>query len=131
MHPADDAGTIPGDDARLTRLERLVAVQATHHEHLVRQIAELTVAMHQLRKDIPQMMADGVVLAVGSPRTWDAARQAMKVQARDAAGGVVMSALSAVWDKTKWLAVFVVLLWALRGPEVLLDVLRLLWRGPT
>jgi hypothetical protein len=40
-----------------------------------------------------------------------------------------MGALAAVWDKAKWVIVCIVCLWALRGPEVVVDVLRMLWRG--
>lgn len=125
----DEAATVRADQ-RLETLERIVGIQATHHEHLARQIAELTVAMHELRRDIPELMAAGLVRAVGDPATWDAARQAMRVQARDAAGGAVMGALAAVWDKAKWVIVGFACLWALRGPEVVIDVLRMLWRGP-
>lgn len=127
--PGDIEDDAPAQEVRLRRLERLVRIQATHHEHLVRQISELTVAMHNLRREIPQLMADGVVMAVGDPRTWEAARKAMRQRADKAVAGVFWSAIEAGWDKTKWLLAAVVLLWALRGPEVLLDVLRLLWRG--
>jgi uncharacterized coiled-coil protein SlyX len=116
-------------DRRLETLERIVGIQATHHEHLARQIAELTVSMQELRRDIPELMAQGLVRAVGDPKTWEAARQAMRVQAKDAAGGAVLGALGAVWDKVKWVIVGIVCLWALRGPEVVIDALRMLWRG--
>lgn len=132
-HDSFDPGDIEDDataqEVRLRRLERLVRIQATHHEHLVRQISELTVAMHNLRREIPQLMADGFVKAIGDPRTWEAGRQAMRQRADKAVAGVFWSAVEAGWDKTKWLVAGLVLLWALRGPEVLLDVLRLLWRG--
>ena len=137
--PEADGGTVDQDrgdhdnaqaDRRLQTLERIVGIQATHHQHLARQIAELTVSMQDLRRDIPELMAAGLVRAVGDPATWVAARQAMRVQARDAAGGAVMGALAAVWDKAKWVIVGIACLWALRGPEVVFDVLRMLWRGP-
>lgn len=125
----DEAATVRAD-RRLETMERIVGIQATHHEHLARQIAELTVAMHDLRREIPELMAQGLVRAVGDPKTWEAARQAMKVQARDAAGGAVMGAMASVWDKAKWVIVGIACLWALRGPEVVIDALRMLWRGP-
>ena len=37
-----------------------------------------------------------------------------------------MGALAAVWDKAKWVIVGIACLWALRGPEVVFDVLRLM-----
>lgn len=123
--PPDGA---PSD--RLTRLETIVRVQATHHEHLAKQIADLTVAMHDMRREIPQLMAEGVILAVGDPRTWEAGRKAMRAKADKAVAGAFWSAWATVWDKAKWLLLLVVVLWALRGPQVLADVMRLLWRGP-
>lgn len=124
-----DQEVAPPED-RLARLENIVRVQATHHEHLAQQIAELTVAMHEMRNEVPKMVAEGFIMAVGDPRAWEAGRAAMKTRADQAVAGAFWAAWSAVWDKVKWLLLLVVLLWALRGPQVLADVARLLWRGP-
>jgi uncharacterized coiled-coil protein SlyX len=117
-------------EQRLHALEKIVSIQATHHEHLANQIADLTVAMHDLRREIPSMMAQGLALAVGDPAVWASARKAMHDQARGAAGGVVLRALKTMWDKVLWLLLLLSLIWALRGPDVLLDIVRGVWRGP-
>lgn len=107
-------------DERMARVERMIDAMASHHELLAQQIgeivvtnrelaarnAELATSMSTLEQRIPELMAAGIVAAVSNPATWAAGRDAMRRQARDAAGNWLLGLLRFAADKALWLGLF-------------------------
>ena len=63
----------------------------THAHTVAAQVAELTISMDALRREIPTLMAAGLKMAVSDPGLWAAAGEAMHQQARSAAGGRMLT----------------------------------------
>lgn len=126
LPPIDDVAALHD---RMDAAERQNEVWATHHHMLATQIAELTVGIRamseknaemqqsllDMERRIPELMAAGIVAAVGNPATWQAGREAMKRQARDAAGGWLFGGLRFVADKLMWAGVALLAIYMLGG----------------
>jgi hypothetical protein len=126
LPPIDDVAALHD---RMDAAERQHEVWATHHHMLATQIAELTVGIRtmseknaemqqsllDMERRIPELMAAGIVAAVGNPATWQAGREAMKRQARDAAGGWLLGGLRFVADKLMWAGVALLAIYMLGG----------------
>lgn len=112
-------------DDRMHRAERMLSIMGTHHEHLASQIAELTVGIGHLERRIPELMAAGIVAAVSSPATWEAAQKAMQTRARNAAGGWVLGGLRFVVDKLLWAGLALAAVYMLGGWPAIAGVLKL------
>lgn len=126
----DDAALIaeprPGSiDDRMHRAERMLNVMGTHHEHLASQISELTVGIRELERRIPELMAQGIVAAVSSPATWEAAQRAMQTRAQAAAGGWLLGSLRFVFDKLLWAGLALLAVYSLGGWPAIAAVLKL------
>lgn len=124
---------------RMDATERQNEIWAQHHHMLAQQIAELAVGVKamsaknsemqqsllDMERRIPELMAAGIVAAVGNPATWQAGREAMKRQARDAAGGWLLGGVKFLLDKFLWAAVALVAIYAMGGWPALAGVLKL------
>lgn len=116
---------------RMDAAEQQNEVWIEHHRVLAEQIAELTLATQRLAEQnkeierrIPELTAQGITSAVGNPATWRAAREAMRKQARDAAGNWVLGSLRFVFDKVMWAAVALAAIYMLGGWPALATVLK-------
>lgn len=125
--PADPPRTEPPSsiDDRMHRAERMLSIQGAHHEHLATQISELTVGIRELERRIPELMAAGIVAAVSSPATWEAAQNAMQARARNAAGGWILGGLRFVVDKLLWAGIALLAVYTLGGWPALAAMLKL------
>lgn len=112
-------------DERMHRAERTLSVQGAHHEHLANQISELTVGIRELERRIPELMAAGIVAAVSSPATWEAAQTAMQTRARNAAGGWVLGGARFLFDKLLWAGLALLAVYTLGGWPAIAAMLKL------
>lgn len=110
---------------RMQHAERMISVMGTHHEVLATQIAELTIGIQHLERRIPELMAQGIVAAVSSPATWEAAQTAMQARARNAAGGWLIGGLRFVFDKLLWAGLALLAVYTLGGWPAIAGVLKL------
>ena len=124
---------------RINAIENQNEVWFTHHRTLAQQIGELAVGINGLREEnvelrgaiidmerrIPDLMAAGIVAAVGNPETWRAGREAMHRQAKEAAGGWVLGALRFFVDKLLWAGVALLAIYILGGWNAVAAVLKL------
>ena len=124
---------------RMDAAERQQEVWLEHHRMLAQQIAELASgiramsvkhaelqqAMVDMERRIPELMAQGIVAAVGNPATWAAGREAMKRQARDAAGGWLLGGLRFIADKLMWAGVALAAVYMLGGWPAIAAALKL------
>lgn len=99
---------------------------------LAKQIAELALFTQQLarqhadmEKRIPELMAEGIVQAVGNPATWQAGREAMRRQAREAAGGWLLGGLRFAFDKIMWIGVALLAIYTVGGWPAIATALKL------
>ena len=100
----------------LTDHEGRINAMQEHHRTVALQIAELTISMDKLRREIPVLMAQGLKLAVSDPTLWAAAGEAMHNQARSAAGGWLFGGLKAAGTRLAWVAALAFCLYAVGGP---------------
>lgn len=128
LPPIDDVAALHD---RMDAVEAQREIWAKHHVILTQQIAELTLATQRLatqhaemEQRIPQLMAQGIVQAVGNPATWQAGREAMRRQARDAAGGWLLGGLKFLADKILWAAVALLAIYTLGGWPALAAILK-------
>lgn len=149
LPPIDDVAALHD---RMDAAERQAEVWAQHHYTLAQQIAELAVtirsmsaknaemqtvmlamsaknaeiqtALLDMERRIPQLMAEGIVAAVGNPATWQAGREAMKRQARDAAGGWLLGGVRFLADKLLWVGLALIAIYTLGGWPALAAVLK-------
>jgi peptidoglycan hydrolase CwlO-like protein len=131
----DDASSV---EDRLAHTRRLVDIMGVHQEHLASQIGELVVCIRGLaqkqdelteavagiEKRIPELMAQGIVNAVGNPATWQAGRDAMKAEARQAAGGWVLGVIRFALNKIMWGLAFLAAVYWVGGAPALLALLK-------
>lgn len=136
LPPIDDVAALHD---RMDAAERQHEVWAQHHHMLATQIAELAIgikamsaknaemqtALVDMERRIPQLMAEGIVAAVGNPATWAAGREAMKRQAQQAAGGWLLGGLRFIADKLMWATVAFVAIYALGGWPAIAAALKL------
>lgn len=129
LPPIDDVAAL---HERVDDVEKQNHVWAEHHRMLAQQIAELTLATQRLAKQhaemeqrIPELMAAGIVQAVGNPATWQAGREAMRRQAREAAGGWLLGGLRFVVDKMLWTGVALLAIYTLGGWPAIAAALKL------
>lgn len=109
--------------------ERLDAM--TVHGHTVaQQVAELTIAMSSMKEQIPELMARGIVAAVGSPDTWTAAKKAMRKEAQDAAGGWLLGMLKFAVDKVMWAGLFLLAVYWVGGMPALVALFKIKVSSP-
>ena len=109
--------------------ERLDAM--TVHGHTVaQQVAELTVAMKLMEDRIPDLMARGIVAAVGSPDTWTAAKKAMRKEAQDAAGGWLLGMFKFALDKVMWAGLFLLAVYWVGGVPALVALFKMKVSSP-
>ena len=108
----------------LHRHDAQLSVLETHANTVTPQIAELTVAMHMLRREIPTLMAAGLMQAVSNPALWEAAGNAMHQQARAAAGGWVLGGIKAALVRLSWVAALVFALYSVGGPSAVVAWLK-------
>lgn len=101
-----------------------------HGRTVAQQVAELTIAMKLMEDRIPELMARGIVAAVGSPDTWTAAKKAMRKEAQDAAGSWTMGLLKFALDKGMWGALFLLAVYWVGGMPALAGFLKLKWTAP-
>lgn len=120
-----DEAVHPSLDDRMHRAERMLGVMSTHHDHLAGQISELTVGIRELERRIPALMAEGIVAAVSSPDTWEAAQRAMQARAHAAAGGWLIGGLRFVFDKLLWAGVALAAVYMLGGWPAIAALLKL------
>ncbi|MGI9217126.1 MAG: hypothetical protein ACR2JA_09045 [Hydrogenophaga sp.] len=127
MTPADAAPAAEprSMDERMHRAERTLNIQGAHHEHLANQISELTVGIRELERRIPELMAQGIVAAVSSPATWEAAQNAMQARALNAAGGWLIGSLRFVVDKLLWACLALLAVYTLGGWPAIAAMLKL------
>lgn len=117
---------------RLSDMERQNGIWAEHHRLLAQQIAQLTLATQKLatqhaemEQRIPELMAAGIVQAVGNPATWAAGREAMRRQAQQAAGGWLLGGLRFIFDKLMWAGVALLAIYMLGGWPAIAAALKL------
>lgn len=136
LPPIDDVAALHD---RMDAAERQHEIWAEHHRMLATQIAELAigikamsaknaemqVALVNMERRIPQLMAEGIVAAVGNPATWAAGREAMKRQAQQAAGGWLLGGLRFVLDKFMWAGVALLAVYMLGGWPAIATALKL------
>lgn len=109
--------------------ERLDAM--TVHGHTVaQQVAELTIAMKLMEDRIPDLMARGIVAAVGSPDTWTAAKKAMRKEAQDAAGGWLLGLVKFAVDKVMWAGLFLLAVYWVGGVPALVALFKMKVSSP-
>jgi hypothetical protein len=87
-------------------------------------------AMKSMKAEIPELMARGIVSAVGSPETWTAAKKAMRKEAQDAAGSWLMGIIKFALDKVMWGALFLVAVYWVGGMPALVGLLKLKASAP-
>lgn len=135
LPPIDDVAALHD---RMDAAERQAEVWAQHHYMLAQQISELTVgikamsaknaemqdALLNMERRIPELMAAGIVAAVGNPATWQAGREAMKRQAQQAAGGWLLGGMRFVVDKLLWVGLALIAIYALGGWPALAAILK-------
>ena len=128
LPPIDDVAALHD---RMDAVDAQRDVWAEHHRMLAQQIAELTLATQRLatqhaemEQRIPQLMAQGIVQAVGNPATWQAGREAMRRQAREAAGGWLLGGIKFLVDKLLWAAVALLAIYTLGGWPALAAILK-------
>lgn len=136
LPPIDDVAALHD---RMDAAERQHEVWAQHHHMLATQIAELTVgiramsaknaemqdALLTMERRIPELMAAGIVAAVGNPATWAAGREAMRRQAQQAAGGWLLGGLRFIADKLMWAGVALLAVYMLGGWPAIAAALKL------
>lgn len=129
LPPIDDVAALHD---RMDAAEKQNEIWFEHHRMQAQQIAELTLAMQRLatqhaemEQRIPQLMAQGIVQAVGNPATWQAGREAMRRQAREAAGGWLLGGLRFALDKLLWAGVALVAIYALGGWPAIAAALKI------
>lgn len=95
-------------DERIKRLERwsdaaenVLSAQAAHHEHLARQIAELTIGMNTLREELPTLISASLKQAAASPELWAAVRAGMRSEARGMMGDAGLGVMGRAWSAIK------------------------------
>lgn len=129
----------PSLAVRIDAVERQNEVWFTHHRTLAQQISELAIGVKGLRDEnielrgaivnmenrIPELMAAGIVAAVGNPATWQAGREAMHRQAKEAAGGWLLGGLRFIFDKFIWICVGLAAIYTLGGWNAVASVLRI------
>lgn len=121
----DQDDRIKDQGSRLEAQEMSLRAMFNHHQHVSREMAEFGGQLTQLKTDIPKMMAEGIVSAVGNPKTWSAAKAATKVEAQQAAGGAVLGAMKFVIDKLIWTAVGLFAIYSLGGMPALLAMFKI------
>lgn len=94
-----------------------IGIMETHALTVTQQVAELTVGMNMLRREIPALMAAGLMQAVSNPELWNAAGRAMHEHARSAAGGWLFGGLKAAALRASWVAALAFCLYAVGGPS--------------
>jgi hypothetical protein len=99
----------------LNKHDTKIGVMETHALTVAQQVAELTVGMHLLRKEIPTLMAAGLMQAVSDPGLWEAAGKAMHGQAKSAAGSWLFGGLKAALVRLSWVAALVFVLYTVGG----------------
>lgn len=102
-----------------------IAELATNINKLTRENTELRQSMNDMQQRIPQLMAEGIAAAVGNPATWAAAREAMRRQAQQAAGGWLLGGLRFVLDKCLWAGLALLAVYLLGGWPALATALKL------
>lgn len=136
VHASNSEQTL---ERRVANQERMVDVMVTHHEHLAQQIGEMVVgirdlttrhqqqaaALMNMERRIPELMAQGIVSAVGNPATWQAGRDAMKRHARDAAGGWILGSLRFLVDKVIWAGVALAAVYIIGGWSAVAALLKI------
>jgi hypothetical protein len=129
LPPIDDLAALHD---RMTVQENQNEIWMEHYRVLAQQIAELTIATQRLAKQnseierrIPELTAQGIAAAVGNPATWQAARDAMKQQARDAAGNWILGSLRFLIDKMMWAAIALLAIYTLGGWPALAAAFKL------
>lgn len=129
LPPIDDMAALHD---RMDAAEKQNEIWLEHHRMLAQQIAELTIAMQRLAKQqgemeqrIPELMAAGIVRAVGNPATWQAGREAMRRQAREAAGGWLLGGLRFAFDKLMWVGVAFLAIYTLGGWPAIAAIMKI------
>ena len=92
-------------DERLDQHEQRIDAMTTGQHQLAMQIAELTLSMQGMRREIPKLMAEGIRQAVSDPSLWEAAGKAMRDQAHLTAGGWLIGGLRTIANRGMWIAV--------------------------
>lgn len=109
--------------------ERLDAM-TVHGQTVAQQVAELTIAMSLMKDQIPELMARGIVAAVGSPETWTAAKKAMRKEAQDAAGGWLLGMFKFAIDKVMWAGLFLLAVYWVGGMPALVALFKIKVSSP-
>lgn len=109
--------------------ERLDAMTVYGHT-VAQQVAELTIAMSLMKEQIPELMARGIVTAVGSPETWTAAKKAMRKEAQDAAGGWLLGMFKFAIDKVMWAGLFLLAVYWVGGMPALVALFKMKVSSP-
>mgnify|MGYP003489826559 FL=1 len=110
--------------------DQRLEVTTVHGHTVAAQVAELTMAMKSMKAEIPELMARGIVSAVGNPETWTAAKKAMRKEAQDVAGNWLMGIIKFALDKVMWGALFLVAVYWVGGMPALVGLLKLKASAP-
>ena len=78
---------------QLAEHETRLDLMFKHHETVAVQVAALGRQIEDMRRDVPTMVAQGIVAAAGDPATWEALRSGMRKSAEKAAGGWVLGTI--------------------------------------
>lgn len=90
-------------------------------ETVTLQIQELSTAFDHLRRDVPTMVAEGLVKAARDPKLWESMRAGMREGAERAAGGWVLKLVRVGLDRAFWAALFGFALLKVAGPGALIE----------
>lgn len=96
-------------------------------ETVTLQIQELSTAFDHLRRDVPTMVAEGLVKAARDPKLWESMRAGMREGTERAAGGWVLKLVRVGLDRAFWAALFGFALLKVAGPGALIEWLT---KGP-
>ena len=97
-----------------------ISLMQTHAHAVTQQVSELTASMHLLRREIPNLMAAGLMQAVSDPELWHAAGKAMHANARSAAGGWLFGGMKAAAMRVLWIAIAAFALYSVGGPTAVM-----------
>jgi hypothetical protein len=122
--PTPDINSILGV---LHKHEAQIAEGAHNHHVVTQQVVETTHQIQHLHTHLPEMIAQALVKAIGSPDTWAAGKKAAATAAQDAAGSWLLGMIKFMFEKALWGVLFLVAIYWVGGMPALASFLKLKW----